>query len=99
MATFTSIVNGVLRSSNASGLPSIYDQTIAVGSTITTGTAVTLPSAQTYTSSELTVELNTVVLEPGVDFNYVGSGARTQITLTFDLISGDRLRFQILRNF
>jgi hypothetical protein len=99
MATFTSIVNGVLRSSNASGLPSIYDQTIAVASTITTGTAVTLPASQTYTSSELTVELNTVVLEPGVDFNYVGTGARTQITLTFDLINGDRLRFQIMRNF
>jgi hypothetical protein len=93
--TFTSIVNGVLRSSSASGLPTIYDQTIAVATT----TAITLPASQTYTSQELTVELNTVVLEAGVDFNYVGTGARTQISMTFDLIAGDRLRFQIMRNF
>lgn len=43
--------------------------------------------------------MNGVVLEPTIDFNYVGSGARTQISMTFDLISGDRIRFQIMRNF
>jgi hypothetical protein len=72
----------------------IYDEIIAVGSTITTGTAITLPNSQTYTDVELEVYLNGQLLEDVSDYNYVGIAPRTQIQMTFDLIAGDRLRFR-----
>jgi len=32
------------------------------------------------------------------DYNYVGSGTRTQITMTFDLVAGDVIRFRVDRS-
>lgn len=73
----------------------IYDEIIAVGSTITTGTPITLPNSQTYIDTELEVYLNGQLLEDTGDYTYVGSlPPRTQIAMTFDLVAGDRLRFR-----
>lgn len=74
----------------------IYDEIIVVGSTITTGTNITLPNSQTYTDVELEVYLNGQLLETVTDYNYVGGlPPRTQIAMTFDLMAGDRLRFRM----
>lgn len=99
MGRFLRISNGVARSFDEATAPSIYDQTVTLGATLTTGTAYTIPSSQTYTSEELEVYLNGIRLDSLIDFNYVGgSPPRTQITFTFDLLSGDILRFRIDRN-
>lgn len=69
-----------------------------MASPITAGTAVTLPSSQTYNSGELEVYLNGDRIEAVLDYTYVGAGpTRTQIQFTFDLVAGDRLRFRIDR--
>ena len=88
---------GVWRGTTISSLPTIYDQTYSVGSTITTGTAITLPASGTYSSAELEVYLNGQVMSPTTDYAYVGSIPRTQITLTFDAIAGDLIRFKVMR--
>ena len=72
----------------------VYDQTTAIGSTITTGTNVTLPASGTYTSLELGIYLNGQQLEDVTDYNFVGSPPRTQVQFTFDLVAGDLLRFR-----
>jgi hypothetical protein len=97
MGRFLRISNGVARHFDEASSPTIYDQTYAVGSTITTGTPVTLPASGTYNSAELQVYLNGVRLTPVEDYNYVSSPPRTQITFTFDLMSGDEVRFYIDR--
>jgi hypothetical protein len=94
-----------MRSYDESGGATVYDQSWllvvsapAAGEIvgpITSGTPISLPGSQTYTGSELKVFLNGNSLEYVVDFSYVGSGARTQISVTFDLVVGDRLRFRI----
>ena len=62
---------------------------------ITTGTPVTLPSGKTYTANELKPILNGIPLEDVLDYNFVGSPPRTQVSFTFDLVIGDRIRFRI----
>lgn len=96
MAKALQLVNGVPRTVTI-GEPTIYDQASNINSTINTGTNVPLPSGQTYDSSELEVYLNGVRLTYTYDYNYVGSVPRTQITFTFDLVSGDVVRFRIDR--
>lgn len=94
MGRFLRLSAGQARSFDESSSPTIYDQTIAVGSTITTGTNVTLPASGTYESSELQVYLSGQRLTPVEDYNYVGAGpTRTQVTFTFDLLNGDEVRF------
>ena len=79
---------------NSGSVPaSIYDQ-VVTGSNITAGTAITLPLSKTYSDSETEVYLNGQLLENIIDYLYVGIVPRTQITLTFDLYSIDRLRFR-----
>lgn len=98
MARFVRIVSGVPRSFDESGTPTIYDEVINVGSTITTGTSVTLPASGTYNSAELQIFLNGQRLGPIEDYTYVGSPARTQVQFTFDLLAGDKVRFIIDRS-
>lgn len=77
---------------------SIYDQTTIIGvGGISTGAPLTLPNSQTYTGIELEVYLNGQRVEDVLDFNWVGTAPRTQITMTFDLIQGDQVRFRIDR--
>lgn len=91
MASALKLVNGIPRMIEITHL---YDSTYVATGSETAGTSITLPSSETYTSTELLVILNDVILELTTDYTYVGSAPRTQIQLTFDLVSGDRLRFR-----
>lgn len=104
---FLRLSNGVPRSFTGAASVPIYDQSILIvvsGATgnqlngpVTAGTSVTLPAAQTYSSAELQIYLGGDRLEPTIDYNYVGSGARTQVQFTFDLLARDRIDFRIDR--
>ena len=92
MAGYLRIVRGIPR---MSAMPIVsYCQGLTPGA-LSANTPITLPASQTYTDVELKVELNGQELEPGIDFTYVGSGARTQIQITFALVATDRLLFNI----
>lgn len=97
MGKFLRLSNGVARHFDEASSPTIYDQPYAVNSTITTGTPVTLPASGTYDSAELQVYLNGVRLTPTEDYTYVGTVPRTQVSFTFDLMTGDEVRFYIDR--
>lgn len=107
MAKFLRLVNGVAYSVDESASITIYDQPLTVVSAspganqivgpITSGTAVTLPNGGTYSAAELEIRLNGQRLEQLYDYNYVGSGTRTQVSFTFDLAIGDRLDFRVDR--
>lgn len=99
MGRFLRISNGAARSFDESSSPTIYDQNSTIGGGgLTTGTPLTLPSSQTYDSSELEVYLNNVRLTPVLDYNYVGaSPPRTQVSFTFDLLATEVVRFRIDR--
>jgi hypothetical protein len=71
-----------------------YEGVYVASGTITSGTPISLPSSETYVGNELIVELNGVGMEVTSDYDYVGSGNRTQISMTFDLVIGDRLKFR-----
>ena len=95
MTKFITIANGIPNLVNATG-SAIYDQTLVVGvGGIANGTAISLPSSQTYTGLELQVILNGTGQEYSTDYVYVGSGTKTQISMNIDLVQGDRLRFRI----
>lgn len=98
MAYLVNMVNGVPHLVNA-GSANIYDEIITLGSNITSGTPVTLPNSGTYTDKDLEVYLRGQRLSPVLDYNYVGSAPRTQVTFTFDLftdaVSPDVIRFRV----
>jgi len=103
MAKFLRLVNGVGRSFNESASSPIYDETIEIVASspssgqslpITSGSPVTLPASQTYTGEELQIFLNGNYLEDVIDYTFTSS---TQVTFTFDLEVGDKLRFRIDR--
>jgi hypothetical protein len=78
----------------APGTLSFYDQTLVVGvGGITAGTPITLPAAGTYQGAELMLWFRGQALEYIYDYTYVGSAPHTQVTLTFNLVQTDRLRF------
>lgn len=89
------LVNGIARMTTSPVASEVYDQTLSVVGTTTAGTSITLPSSGTYIGADLKMELNGQTLTSVIDYNYVGSGTRTQIQMTFDLIAGDKLRFKI----
>jgi len=97
MGRVLKLVNGVPRQVDESASPTIYDEVSSINTTITTGTSVTLPSSRTYDSQELEVYLGVTRLIPLEDYNYVGSVPRTQVSFTFDLVDGDKIRFRIDR--
>jgi len=109
MGKFLRIVNGIPRMVEESGTPPIYDdyldvvQSGASGaneinvSDGETGDPVTLPNGGTYEGDELEVYLNGNRLEDVADYNWLGSGTRTQLAFTFDLEVGDRVRFRVDR--
>ena len=110
------LVNGVPRMTAITvSLPLIYDQSVTVvasggnGSTtvngpITSGTAVNLPSAGSYTLDvnsvpNIQVYLNGDRTEIGIDWNVSGAGPLyTAITFTFNLVVGDRVDLVIERS-
>lgn len=91
------LINGVARHVDETAVTIIYDEVYDVPSTITTGSAVTLPASKTYDSAELEVYLNGQRLTYLLDYNYVGSSPRTQVSFTFDLLGTDVIRFRIDR--
>ena len=97
MGKFLRLVNGIPRSLNEAASSTIYDESITVGSIITTGTPVTLPASGTYDSQELEVYFNGQVLDDVSDYNFVGIVPRTQVAFTFQLEVGDKIRFRKIR--
>lgn len=98
MGKFLRIVNGYPRAFDEGSATTIYDQSVDLVGTLTTGTAYTLPASGTYEGDELEVILDGQTLDSGSDFNFVGAGpTRTQVSFTFDLLAGDRLRFRKIR--
>lgn len=76
----------------------IYDETYVIGGGgLTAGTAITLPASGTYTDKDLKVYFNGILIAPGAgeDYQYVGSPLRTQITLNFDALAGEKVRFKL----
>lgn len=98
MGKVAKIINGVMRQVDNDAAPTIYDEVYTAVGTVTSGTAVSLPSSRTYDSAELEVYFNTQRLVPVTDYNYVGSVPRTQVTFAFDLVITDKIRFRIDRN-
>jgi hypothetical protein len=103
------LVNGLPRMVAESGSPTIYDDYLKVvlsGASganeinladVQTGDEITLPNSGTYESDELEIYLNGKRIDDVFDFNYVGSGTRTQVAMTFDLEVDDVLRFRVDR--
>ena len=93
------LVNGIPRMVVESGNISIYDESTEIGGGgLSTGSPLTLPNSGQYNSDELEVYLNGDRIENVIDYNYVGTVPRTQVSFTFDLEEGDRVRFRIDRN-
>lgn len=107
MANFLRLVAGVPTSFAESSSLTIYDQPLTVVASgaganqingpVTAGTNVTLPAGGTYVGAELEIRYNGMRLEQLYDYNYVGSGTKTQVTFTFDLQVGDRYDFRVDR--
>jgi hypothetical protein len=99
LAKVLEMVNGIRRLRTEAGTVSIYDETSTIGvGGLTTGSPLTLPSSQTYTSDELEVYLNGQRMDAVLDYNVEGSPPRTQISWTFDLVENDLVRFRIDRS-
>ena len=104
MGKFLRLTNGIPKSFDESGSPTIYDKTINIVSgsptgndltgPVSAGTSITLPNGQTYTGDELQVWLNGLRLDDILDYSHTSS---TQIQMTFSLEVGDVLRFYIDR--
>jgi len=109
MGRFLRIINGMPRMADESSSPSIYDEYIDIVASGAganeidvddgeTGDPITLPDSGTYEGNELEIYLNGNRMEDVADYNWLGSGTRTQISFTFDLEVGDRVRFRVDRD-
>jgi hypothetical protein len=95
MGRFLRLSNGVPRSFDEASVLTIYDQVYVVGGGgLTTGTSITLPGGQTYTSEELEIYLNGQRVKLGDDYTSTSS---TQVAFTFDLLANEQVRFRIDR--
>jgi hypothetical protein len=56
---------------------------------IAANTAITLPDSGTYEGAELFVILNGQTLTPGIHYDYVGTGTKTQVDFNF-ILEGTR---------
>lgn len=98
MAKKLALVNGLPRMVDESASPAIYDESVDLVGTLSAGTPYTLPNSGSYEGEEIEVFLDGQTLDSGSDFNFVGAGpTRTQVSFTFDLLAGDRLRFRKIR--
>jgi hypothetical protein len=92
------MVNGIPRMVEVN--TTIYDEVYTAPSNISAGTPITLPNSGVYNSTELRVSWNGAILESIEDFSYVGPGPnRTQVSLTFDIFTGEKIRFYKERDF
>ena len=97
MATVVRIINGIPRIQTESSSPVIYDEVFQILSPVSTGTPVTLPNGKTYVGDELKVKFRGQDLSDVYDYNWVGTGSKTQVVFTFDLQVGDYIGFRIDR--
>ena len=73
----------------------VYNEIVLVGvGGLSTGVPLTLPSSETYLGDELEVKLGSTVLSVGTDYEYVGTGIKTQVAFTFDLVEDDEINFK-----
>ena len=109
MAKKLQLINGIPKMAEEYIPPAIYDETISIvesgasgdnelNGPINAGTAITLPQNGTYIANELEVYLSGQRIDEIFDYNYVGSGTRTQVSFTFDLEAGDKIRFRVDRS-
>lgn len=105
---FLKLINGIPTMTDESSAVPIYDEYISIVTSGASGdnelngpisavTNITLPNSGSYIDRELEVYLNGQRLEYIIDYEYVGSGAKTQLYIVFDLVVGDRLRFRVDR--
>lgn len=105
------LINGLPRmTAESAALPDIYDDYLTVVSSGASGANeinladaeagdnITLPNSGSYEGDDLEVYLNGNLLDVVFDYNYVGTGTRTQITLTFDAAVDDVIRFRKTRD-
>lgn len=93
MGKVARIVNGVVRQVDTALQ---YEATIVAPSGgYASGTNLTLPNGGTYFSKDLSVFLNGQLLEVGYDYNYVGTGTRTQIQLIAQVFEGERILYRV----
>ena len=97
MANVLRIINGYPRLSPEAGASTIYDESITLVAPLTAGTNYTLPNSGNYVGEELEIMLDGQVLDSGADYNFVGSGTKTQVVFTFNLLAGDNIRFRKIR--
>ncbi len=97
MSRAITVVAGVQRLRGVyASVPQVYDASIVIGeSGISTGTPITLPDGQAYQSLDLELMLNGASLTPNIDWSMVGTAPRTEVSITFDLVQSDQLRFRI----
>jgi len=105
MTRALSLVNGIPRMIDVSaGTVTTYDETLLVVSSgagageinvsdAEASDAITLPNSGNYEDVELQVFLNGKLINVTTDYDYVGSGTRTQIALKFDAEVDDIIRF------
>ena len=102
MGTALRAVNGMPRMQSVPGSDSsgIYDETLTVPSGgYPQSTNVTLPNSGEYDGVDLKVYKNGIFLEPGEDYDYVGTAPRTQIEiLRTDVEENDLLHFVVEGN-
>lgn len=96
MGTALRTVRGMARMALVPGTSGdVYDETYTNGSEQPINTIITLPNSGTYADKDLEVYLEGILLEDGIDFDYVGTGTRTQIELLRVLPANDKLRFRV----
>lgn len=101
MAKFLKLVNGVPRMIEANqseahlsvvNSPSSPNE---IAGPIAANTPITLPNSLSYTDTNMNIYMNGIRLIPGIEYNYVGTPPRTQVSFTFQLLVGDRLFFEV----
>ena len=82
--------NGVLVAKSA------YDKIVDVLVNAAAPVIITLPDSETYQDDELWVELRGQLLRPGIDYTFLGSEPRTQISISQPVVAGDTVRIKKL---
>jgi len=73
----------------------VYSETLIIGAGgVSTGTPISLPNSGDYLGEELEVKLNAAVMTLGSEYQYVGTGIKTQIAFLFDLVENDTIDFK-----
>lgn len=93
MANVVQGISGMLRGASLSSAAQEQEYTVAV-SLLAAYTAITIPNGMTYQGADLQVFWNGQRKFVGKDFNYVGTGAKTQVSMNFDMYLNESLIFR-----